>query len=92
MSWDEEEEDYLFMTPPRAAGMSTSHSSVSSKIRSTVSPPSKPLISQFSAECFIRLAMSMPLEFLTATVTSLMSMIVFYENYDRDGNENEELL
>ena len=38
MSWDEEEEDYFFMTPPRAAGMSTSHSSVSSEVGSTASP------------------------------------------------------
>jgi hypothetical protein len=38
VSWDEEEEDYFFMTPPRAAGMSTSHSSVSSEVGSTASP------------------------------------------------------
>lgn len=39
---EEEEEDYLFMTPPCATRMRTSHSSVSSEVGLTASPLSKP--------------------------------------------------
>uniref|UniRef100_A0A0A9E5P1 Gdh1 n=1 Tax=Arundo donax TaxID=35708 RepID=A0A0A9E5P1_ARUDO len=62
------------MTPPSAAGMRTSHSSVSSECGSIAYPPSKPLIPRFSTECFTSLGMSRPLMFLTAPVTSLIAI------------------
>ena len=74
VKWTVMRKFYLFMTPPSAAGTRTSHSSVSSEFGSIASPPLKPLIPLFCAECFTSWAMSRPLTFLTAPVTSLIAI------------------
>lgn len=61
----------LFRTPPRAQGMRTSHSWMSSSSEFIASPPLKSLRLPVASLCFMRALMSIPSGFLIAPVMSL---------------------
>lgn len=65
----------LLMTPPRAAGMRTSQSSINIEFESIESPPLNPLTPRCSFTCLSRLGTSMPLLFLMAPEMSLTATI-----------------
>ena len=62
---------YLFKTPPRAQGMRTSHSWISSSFESIASPPLKSTRLPVVSLWLRRASMSRPSGFLTAPVMSL---------------------
>ena len=66
----------LLRTPPRAHGMRTSHSCVSSSFGSMWSPPLKFVRQPVSSLCLSKSTISSPFWFWTAPVMSLTAMIL----------------